>query len=494
MRSFLCTFLVAILGGGAVAAQNDGFPKTRAVIEEALQNGLVSASVAHASDGEIVWQQSWGWADREARVRATPHTLYSLASISKPITATGLMVLVERGEVDLDRPINDYLGGAKLVARVGDADDATVRLVANHTSGLPLHYQFFYRDEPRPVPSRDETILRYGNLVSAPGERFQYSNLGYGVLDHLIARVSGMSYEDFMREEVFAPLDLGHCAVGVPPELEKHAAQRYGQDDRPIPFYDFDHAGASAVYCSAHDLLRFGMFHLGNELPGQKQILSEASRRAMVETTSRGSGRGYGVAWGVQQVGKVRRISHSGGMGGVATSLTLVPEENAAFVVLLNSRGPLGGILEMLLHEALPRHFDAPSPRATSSPPVRPSFKPPDQLVGTWRGEVATYAGAVPMQLRVLESGDLHVRLAEQFWALVNEPSLAPDGLLRGRFLGELPTEDTQRDRIELRLQLELRGDVLNGSVIALTRGDRNKVGNALTHWAELKRGDDEQH
>jgi CubicO group peptidase (beta-lactamase class C family) len=103
----------------------------------------------------VLWEEGFGWADRANRIPATPHTLYSLASISKPITSTGLMILQERGLLDLDRPIDDYLGDAKLTARVGSAADATVRRVANHTAGLPLHYQFFYADQPhRPPPTR----------------------------------------------------------------------------------------------------------------------------------------------------------------------------------------------------------------------------------------------------------------------------------------------------------------------------------------------------
>ena len=87
--------------------------------------------------------------------------------------------------------------------RIGDPAVVTVRKVANHTAGLPLHYQFFYEDEPYRAPSRDETILRYGNTVTAPGERDHYSNLGYGIIDYAISRVSGKSYRDFMRTEVF---------------------------------------------------------------------------------------------------------------------------------------------------------------------------------------------------------------------------------------------------------------------------------------------------
>src|SRR5437879_2338151 len=120
-------------------------------IRELIRTRLVeqtvpSLAVAVARNGTILWEEGFGWADRENRAPATGHTMYSLASISKPITATGLMVLKEQGKLDLDRPINDYLGEAKLKARIGDASEATVRRVANHTSGLPLHWHFFYED------------------------------------------------------------------------------------------------------------------------------------------------------------------------------------------------------------------------------------------------------------------------------------------------------------------------------------------------------------
>src|SRR5436190_4919685 len=209
----------------------DQFDSVRALIRRQLvETSTPSVAVAVARDGRILWEEGFGWADREKRIVANEHTLYSLASISKPITATALMTLVQAGKIDLDRPVNEYLGDAKLRARVGDAAQATVRRVANHTSGLPLHYQFFYADEPYRPPSMDETILRYGNLVTMPGERYEYSNLRFGILDYVIARAAGMSYEDYMRKEVFVKLGLTHTSVGIGPGLEKFAAARYGED------------------------------------------------------------------------------------------------------------------------------------------------------------------------------------------------------------------------------------------------------------------------
>jgi CubicO group peptidase (beta-lactamase class C family) len=151
-----------------------------------LRRNVPSLAVAVARDGKIVWEEGFGWADRERRIPADAHTMYSLASISKPLTATGLMTLVADARVDLDKPVNQYLGAAKLRAHVGSADEATVRRIANHSAGLPEYFQFFYENEPWRPASPDETILRYGDLYSRPGERFQYSNLDYGILDYLI--------------------------------------------------------------------------------------------------------------------------------------------------------------------------------------------------------------------------------------------------------------------------------------------------------------------
>src|SRR6476646_5398377 len=117
MRIRLC-LLYLLLAPFAPAA--DQFDSVRDFIRRQLvETGAPSIAVAVARDGKILWEEGFGWADREKRIAASEHTLYSLASISKPITATGLMTLVQAGKVDLDRPVNDYLGDARLRARVG---------------------------------------------------------------------------------------------------------------------------------------------------------------------------------------------------------------------------------------------------------------------------------------------------------------------------------------------------------------------------------------
>ena len=246
------------LAPAADGQSSDQFASVRAAMHRMVDTvRSPSVAVAVAKDGRILFEEAIGLANQEKLIPATPYTMYALASISKPLTATGLMVLVDRGQVDLDRPANAYLGTAKLTGLAGNADGATVRRVLSHTAGLPLHSNFFYADRGYSPPPMDETIARYGNLVFPPGQVFEYSNLGYGIISHLIERVSGRSYAEFMRTEVFAPLGLTRTSIDIPSELAEFVAERYGYDNRPSPFFTFDHIGASSVYSSAHDLVRF---------------------------------------------------------------------------------------------------------------------------------------------------------------------------------------------------------------------------------------------
>jgi CubicO group peptidase (beta-lactamase class C family) len=480
MRSLFIALLFIVR---ALAA--DRFDSVRALIKKEIGRGDVpSIAIAVAKDGKILWEEGFGWADRERRVPATEHTMYSLASISKPFTATGLMVLVERKLIDLDRPVNDYLGEARVRGRAGEAEQATVRRVANHTAGLPLHYHFFYADEPFRPPSMDETIRRYGNLVTAPGERYEYSNLGYGILDYAISRVTGRSYADFMREEVFTALGLTRTSVNLPAGLEKYQAIRYGSDGRPIPFYDFDHRGASAVYASAHDLVRFGMFHLKAHLAGQKAILSDESILAMqARTAVSGRRSGYGIGWAIgDSATGYRVVSHTGGMGGVSTGLYLIPEEKVVVAVLANSMTSLPHRLaDETLAALLPKWIIGSPPASGTAP----EFRPAPELAGEWSGAICTYKAELPFALRISEAGKVEVRLSGRKTELSDVRW--QDGTLSGRFSGDVGTEDANRRPYFIQLSLRLRGDALNGAATAISLPGR-RLGNALTQWAELKR------
>lgn len=116
--------------------------------------------------------------------------MYHLGSLGKVYTATAIVILKERGLLDLDAPINDYLGESKIEAHEGNAEDATIRRMLNHTSGLPYFWTHLYESELDLRPSLDEVIAHYGKIVSPPGERQIYSSLVLGFHQNARGRYS----------------------------------------------------------------------------------------------------------------------------------------------------------------------------------------------------------------------------------------------------------------------------------------------------------------
>ena len=471
------------------AQQTDRFSSVRASIERALaSSGVASAAVAVAKDGKIVWEEGFGWADREAKRRSTPNTMYSLASISKPITATGLMMLVEQGTVSLDKPANDYLGRGKLTGLAGDATQATVRRVLSHTAGLPLHYQFFYADQSYRPPTMDETIARYGNLVFAPGALYEYSNLGFGIIDHVIERQSGRPYADFMRSQVFLPLGLTHTSIDIAPGLEAEVAQRYDARGKVIPFYAFDHMGASAVYSSAHDLVRFGMFHLKNRLSEQRAILKDATLDLMHVAVPPAP---YGLGWGVGEDMGLARISHTGGMPGVSTALNLYPTENMVVTVLSSTGFPTGMIAQDIAAVLVPKYADTLRARRAFQAQQAGGGRgapPPSQLnaiTGEWSGTLRTWKTTGPLRISIRPDGEVSVSLGNEARAVVNQAAFR-NNRLSGRFSGQIPTDDAGRWPHTISLGLQLVDGMLKGQLSAQTSTE--VVYYSLASYAELKK------
>jgi CubicO group peptidase (beta-lactamase class C family) len=470
-----------------VAAQADRWATARAAIQRFMaDSGVVSASVAIAQHGTIVWEEAFGWADRERQVRATPNTMYSLASISKPFTATGLMILVDRAKVDLDRPANDYLGTGKLTGLAGDASGATVRRVLSHTAGLPLHYQFFYANEPYQRPSNDVTIARYGILVTPPGERFEYSNLGYGIIDEIVRRVSGTPYPEFMRDNVFLPLGLTHTSVEIAAPTESYVAQRYDRQGKLLPFYDFDHRGASAIYSSAHDLVRFGMYHLGDHLDGQRAIVKAATLNAMHRAVPPAD---YGLGWIIDSLPGLHAVSHTGGMPGVQTALTIFPDEDVAIVVLANMYCDIFPIYEAVERAILPRYADATVKQLHDNAAKAAVTRPvPARLIGQWAGTVRTWEGTIPLSLRVEPDGAIHAHLAAAPETAGTDIAWGDSSVI-ARFAGTMPTTDARRWPHSILVNLQIRNGKLTGMATAQTTSD--PVHFALSSYAVLQKTSD---
>lgn len=407
------------------------FEQVRRVIQQTMQEANVpSIAVAVVQNGEIVWEEAFGYGDRERQIPATAHTPYSLASMTKPITATAVMQLHEAGRLNIDAPIERYLGGARLAHNGFDADQVTARRIMSHSAGLP-QYGNFYLDGSEPAGS-EATISKFGMVVFPPNTRFEYSNIGMKILDTAIAQTSGLSFGEYLRREVFDPLGMSHSAVGLPVGVE--AAVRYDNDRKPMRFYMTDHPGSGDVWASAHDMARFLAFHMGTPLPDQEPILGAATRLEMqrpasaypMPTPPGAARRDIGANWIVSTSNGHPQIWHSGGQPGVSSVMAFFPEQKLGFVLLANSSAPLGKIGQAIREAGAPELLELAS--EPSPPPSEPiPFR------GRWVGAVTSHAGQQPITLSFQESGELTVQLGDRA-----ETSLAQaafeDGALTGRF------------------------------------------------------------
>jgi CubicO group peptidase (beta-lactamase class C family) len=220
--------------------------------------------VAVVHGGAIVWEEAFGWADQQRRIAATPATPYYLASVTKAFTGTALALLAGEGRIDMNRSVNAYLDSHKVRPALWDESAITVQRVADHIAGLTS----FNLDCDSVGPCRLDTVIdRFGVIVRPPGENFDYSNLGYGILGEVIARTSKQSYGEFLRRAVFEPLGMPDCQVAAngPP---RRAAVRYvvGTTRAVTTPYSATPA-ASGAFCSAHSLALFGRALL-NPRPG----------------------------------------------------------------------------------------------------------------------------------------------------------------------------------------------------------------------------------
>ena len=482
----LASLIISGCEHDSTVIRDDRFSKVHELITDEVTNQRVpSIVVAVAEDGKIVWEEAFGWADVENRVQATPNTIYRLGSISKTITATGLMLLVEEGKVDLDKPLVDYLpDDLRLRVYEGEIRDITVRHLLNHRSGMPAYAESFFEDDPEGPRPFAETVHRYGIITYPPGWAFIYCNLGYQIVANIIAEVSGMSYAEFIKERVFAPLGMDHSLVyeGLP--LNEQYAANYTPSLERIPMYLDSYPGADGNCASAHDLIRFAMFHLGDSLLDRETILNNESIAAMQAKYPPGNERS-GIGWALDGDERGHRSVYHGGEGpGVDCMMRLFPDEEIAAVVLCNAECEKLYDIQKEIFAALIPELGEPGTVGTSSdvePPIDPS-----EMYGTWRGRITTYNKELDVEL-VIDSMDVAIRIGDQPGDDVEVSVITPTFLM-GMFDADIPTQDNERYPYRNRLALTRQGGRLYGAVVSVGRREDREGHYELSSRAELRR------
>jgi CubicO group peptidase (beta-lactamase class C family) len=416
------------------------------IVEKVDSGELPSLAVAVYADGKMIWEEAIGWADKENKLKATTNSIYGLGSLSKSITATGLMVLVERGLVDLDAPINDYLGEQKLTVCVDTDDAITVRHLLTCSAGIPHGwYGYVLGDEPS-FAAGDEYVRRFGLVAFPPRQRFLYSNHAYGMTREIIARVSGQSFEEFMRKEVFEPLGMRSSGLGIVTTDDDVALGYYGDVALPKS-YVTGPVGGATLFSSVSDLMRYARFHLGKPPADQKAIFGKETLEAMHsgrDETLAGSWMALG--WGAIDMGEHgRRLLSNGEVTGANATVLLLPDKAIAIVCLANKAfsPSISDATAFAIADVLVPGFEEQMEelRSEFEALYGGEYEVTDELLGPWQGQVKSADGTVPLTLLFQADGDIHVRVGDGLRTLLDRTRLS-NGLIAGSCVGSLPAPE----------------------------------------------------
>jgi CubicO group peptidase (beta-lactamase class C family) len=335
---------VAAAQTSVVAAPRQEYAAARkhaeTIANEWLARGIPGVSLAVAVDGQIVYSEGFGFADVEQRVPVWPTTKFRIASDSKPLTAAGLMLLVEQGKIDLDAPVQKYVPSFPDKGAV-----ITPRLLAGHLAGI-RHYKGdeFLISKHYDSVLEGLKIFQDDPLVSPPGKEFHYSSYGFNLLSAVIESASGENFLSYMHERVIVPLGLRHTVPDQVTEIIEQRARPYEKtkDGRiaNAPFVDNSYKWAGGGFLSnAEDLVKFGSALLR---PG---FLKPESLRQLFtsQKTSDGKETGYGIGWGVGKSNSGQRIyQHDGGAVGGTSRLILYPDAHVVVAMICNFSGEGG--------------------------------------------------------------------------------------------------------------------------------------------------------
>ena len=333
------------------------------------QRDITGAAIALVDGDSIAWSRGFGYTNRTQKEKVTGETLFHVGSISKSLTALGILQAVGKGLLTLDDPVKKLLPWFSVNSRfgAGASDKITIRHLLSHHSGLgtwsplgnPSDPQYHTRTFEQVVKSTRDSWLKF-----PAGARFEYSNQGINLAGYVLEVTSGRPFADLMREEVLAPLGITVSTFHQEKVTEtKDCAIGY-LGRRPVPIVNgvvIPLIAAGGLFASANDLARFIIFHLQGHAGLGKQLVPQTLLQEMYApqftAANQGSGYGLGIYKAIQHDSV--RLSH-GGLGyGISAHYRFLPEHKIGVVLLTNQDAAhnapdlAGRVIELMLEVKL---------------------------------------------------------------------------------------------------------------------------------------------
>jgi len=326
-------------------------PKIEGLIKEEIKsNDIQGLSVGLVDTSGLFWSRGYGYEDKKNKVKATEATLYRIASVTKPFTATAIMILVDRGLIDLDAPIKKYVPEFSIKSINEKPGPITVRDLLNHHSGLKRdHYRGINIKNP-PAPDFLVSELKDDYLALPTGTLYKYSNINYALLGVIIENVTGKSYSRFLEDEIFRPLEMGNTFIGYGESKASRVSKSYEMKGllfkRPkeIDQSPIRDRPAGSIISSVEDTAKFvRMILKDGKSPTGERIISEESLEKMFTVqypNNELDDDPYGLGWKINKVpvpGIELNIRHGGTLNGFSTLIAVAPEEGLGIIVYYNT-------------------------------------------------------------------------------------------------------------------------------------------------------------
>lgn len=318
-------FALVLLLAATVVAQAD--PTDDFIKAQMQSQNIPGLSLVVLKGGEVIKAEGYGVVDRKLNTPATPETVYKIGSVSKQFIATGIMLLVQEGQLGLDDPISKYLDGTPATW-----DGITIRHLLTHTSGL-------VREAPGWDPFKiqsDADVIRTAYplpLRFTPGEKWEYGNLGYFALAEVIRTVAGQPWSEYLSEKVFRPSGMNSTRTTNTTERVPNLALGYTDNDELEDADDWPAVRPSGAFLSTVlDLAKWDAMLYTDD------ILTDSSRRQMWTpvTLNDGSSYPYGFGWYFGEVRDRRLVHHGGSLLGFRAGFGRVVDDRVTVVVLMN--------------------------------------------------------------------------------------------------------------------------------------------------------------
>ncbi|MGB1032327.1 MAG: serine hydrolase, partial [Flavobacteriales bacterium] len=317
------------------------------------------AAIAVIKNGEVILQKGYGYSNLENEVKVDVQTGFNIASISKTLTAWGVMKLVHEGKIDLNSPAEMYLTRWHLPESEFNSDEVTIRRLLSHTAGLSLHgYPGWTSSDV--LPSIEESLNGKNNgaeaveIVMEPGLKYQYSGGGYTMLQLIIEEVSGQKFEDYMQEMILDPLGMTNSSYKIDDEILAASSAEYNDFGEEIDFELFTAQAAAGLHTTIEDFTRFALASLYRNKSNLKDnpILPGDLVQLMMEAVPAKTGDfGYGLGYEVDTNEALFGLKgHNGDNTGWHALFRVDPVSNDGFVVFTNG-GPGYHIVNGLLCE-----------------------------------------------------------------------------------------------------------------------------------------------